>query len=52
MDISKTDDIKELKSMAYDQLLTIENAQNNLKVINQRIAELQLEEKKEAKKAE
>lgn len=50
MDITKITDIKELKSLAYDQTLTIQQSQQNLALLQQRIAELQNEvAKKEAK---
>lgn len=32
--------VQELKALAYDQLATLEVTQNNLKLINNRIAEL------------
>lgn len=40
MDITKITDVKELKSMAYDQMAVLEQAQQNLRLINGRIAEL------------
>lgn len=40
MDIANIDDIKELKAMAYDQIAAREVAEQNLRVINQRIQEL------------
>lgn len=40
MDINTITDIKELKSMAYDQLAIKEQAQANLQAINARIAEV------------
>lgn len=40
MDISSITDIKELKSMAYDQLVQKEITERNLAAINQRIAQL------------
>ena len=43
-------DLKELKAMAYDQFALVENAQNNLKVVNQVIAEKAKEKKPEAPK--
>lgn len=48
MDLSKVDDIKELKSLAYDQLVAKELAERNLQAINQRLA--QLEQSPEPKK--
>lgn len=41
MDISKITDIKELKAMAYDQLVAKQNAEINFNAINQRIMELE-----------
>jgi uncharacterized coiled-coil protein SlyX len=41
MDLQKVTDIKELKAMAFDTLQTIEVQQNNLRLIQQRIAELE-----------
>lgn len=40
MDITKIDDIKELKALAYDQIAAKEHAEQNLRVLNQRIQEL------------
>ena len=37
MDI-KTLTIEQLKSMVYDQLVTVETAQSNIKLLNQEIA--------------
>ena len=34
-------DVRELKALAYDQLVVIEQAQANLKAINQRILQVQ-----------
>lgn len=48
MDISKIDNVQELKAMAYDELLTLERVQQNLAMINKRIAEVQ--ETEESKK--
>ena len=48
MDISKLDNVQELKAMAYDELLTLERVQQNLAMINKRIAEVQ--ETEESKK--
>lgn len=45
MDISAITDLNQLKAMAYDQLVILENAQNNLKLINQRLAEVEAEKK-------
>ena len=41
MDIQKVTDVKELKAMAFDTLQAIEIQQNNLRLIQQRIAELE-----------
>ncbi len=41
MDLSTVTNIKELKSMAYDQLVLQQQAQQNLNAINQRIAEVE-----------
>lgn len=43
MDIQKITDIKELKAMAFDTLQAIEIQQNNLRLIQQRIAEIEQE---------
>lgn len=40
MDITKITDIKELKALAYDQFIQLEQAQYNLKAVNERIAQL------------
>lgn len=41
MDLSKETDETKLKALAYEQVLTIETAQTNLRALQQRIAELQ-----------
>lgn len=41
MDLSTIDDIKELKSLAYDQLVAKEVAERNLQAVNQRLAQLE-----------
>ena len=46
MDISNVTDLKELKALAFDTLQAIEVQQNNLRLIQQRIAELEQEPKK------
>lgn len=46
MDLSQVTDIKELKALAYDQLSLVEQAQLNIRKINQRIAELSQPEEK------
>lgn len=40
MDLSKLINLSELKAMAYDQIATKEQAEHNLRLINQRIVEL------------
>jgi hypothetical protein len=40
-DITAVTDVKELKALAYDQLAMVEQCQQNLRVINERIAQLQ-----------
>ena len=46
MDIQKVTDIKELKAMAFDTLQVIEVQQNNLRIIQQRIAEIEQQQAK------
>lgn len=46
MDITKVTDLKELKALAFDTLQAIELQQNNLRIIQQRIAELEQEAQK------
>lgn len=41
MDITKISDTNQLKAWAYDQLILLEQTQNNLKLLNDRIAELE-----------
>ena len=41
MDITKITDIKELKSLAFDQLVILEQTKNNLALINQQIVKVQ-----------
>lgn len=41
MDISTISDINQLKAIAYDTLQAIDLQQNNLRLIQQRIAELE-----------
>lgn len=45
MDISKLTDLKELKAMAYDELIKQQTAQANIMKINQRIVELEQKSK-------
>ena len=40
IDLSKITDVKELKSLAWDQLGVLENAKANLGAINQRMGQL------------
>lgn len=40
MDLSTITDIDKLKVLAYDQLVAKEQAENNLRMINQRIQEI------------
>lgn len=47
MDISKIDNVAELKSMAYDQVVALETAQANLRALQTRIEQLQSKDKKE-----
>lgn len=42
-------DVKELKAMAYDQLALVEQTQQNLRIINQVIAEKSQPKKEEPK---
>jgi hypothetical protein len=44
MDITQITDVKELKSMAYDQLVIKEQADRNLQMINTRLAQLSEQE--------
>jgi len=44
VDVSKINNITELKALAYDELIKVEAAQANLRVLNDRIAELQLQD--------
>lgn len=41
MDLSKTTDLKELKAMAYDELVKKQQAEQNLIAISQRLVELE-----------
>lgn len=41
MDISTVTDVKELKALAYDTLQLVEIHQNNLRLIRQRLSELE-----------
>ncbi len=50
MDLQKVTDIKELKALAFDTLQALELQQNNLRLIQQRIAELEQEPAKKAGK--
>lgn len=50
MDISTINDVNQLKALAYDTLQAVEVQQNNLRLIQQRINELQQEQPAEVKK--
>lgn len=52
IDLTKITDVKELKSLAYDQLAVLEAARANLTAINQRLNQLANPEVKEEVKAE
>ena len=41
IDLTTIDNLDRLKSMAYDQMAQLEGIQQNLRAINQRIAQLQ-----------
>lgn len=45
MDIASITDVKELKSLAYDTLQALEVYQQNLRIIQQRLAELEQAQK-------
>ncbi len=49
MDLQKVSDIIELKALAFDTLQAIELQQNNLRAIQQRIAELEQAQSKKSK---
>jgi uncharacterized coiled-coil DUF342 family protein len=44
MNLAEIDNMAQLKAMAYDQLVALEQVQNELRAINTRIAELQIQE--------
>lgn len=50
MDIAQVTDVKELKALAYDTLQALEVQQNNLRLIQQRLTELQQQQEQEKKK--
>lgn len=50
MDISTVSDANQLKAMAYDTMQIIEVQQNNLRLIQQRLAELEQAPADEKKK--
>ncbi|USN96734.1 MAG: hypothetical protein H6797_00845 [Candidatus Nomurabacteria bacterium] len=50
MDISSITDAKELKALAYDTLQAVEVQQNNLRLIQQRIAEIEQQAQETEKK--
>jgi hypothetical protein len=41
MDISQITDVNQLKALAYDEMMKLEAAQTNLRLLNSRIVELQ-----------
>ena len=41
MDISQITDVNQLKAIAYDEMMKLEAAQSNLRLLNSRIGELQ-----------
>lgn len=41
MDLATITDLTQLKAMAYDQMVVLEQTQNNLRLVNQRISALQ-----------
>lgn len=47
MDITTITDIKELKSLAFDEIAKLEQAQNNLRLLQGRIAELNSQKDKD-----
>ena len=51
MDISQITDVNQLKALAYDEMMKLEAAQNNLRLLNGRIAELQQEVQQDDKKS-
>jgi hypothetical protein len=46
MDINKVTDLNELKAFAYDTLQALEAQQNNLRILQARIAELEQDQSK------
>jgi len=40
VDLNKITDIKELKAMAYEQVIAVEMAQNNLRAVQTRIQQV------------
>ena len=51
MDLTKETSIEKLKALAYDQMAQLEVTQNNLRALNQRIAELSEEAQKTTKES-
>lgn len=49
MDLSKLSDVKELKSLAYDELVKKQQAEINLEAINKRLGEVLMQEAEAAK---
>lgn len=45
MDINEITDVTQLKALAYDTLQALEVQQNNLRLIQQRLAELEQQER-------
>ncbi len=50
MDLTKITDVDKLKSMAYDQLVQKQIAEQNLQAINQRLEEVVKDQEKASKK--
>ncbi len=50
MDITQITDMKELKVLAYDTMQALEVQQNNLRLIQQRMAELEKGQDQQKKK--
>jgi hypothetical protein len=50
MDISTINDLNQLKAIAYDTMLALEQQQTNLRLIKQRIAEVEQEQAEPKKK--
>ena len=50
MDLSKETNVEKLKSLAYDQMVQLEQIQQNLRILNARISDLQNETPKKTDK--